>query len=179
MSASRPSDDAPRVPGSLYVTREAARRAVAMVAPMIEAGLADPRIGGSGALHVVVLDPARPPGRSGFEAAVLHEQSFGDPEGWDADYAGFARAKARLSWELGMDSHRAQTLLPHLLRPGDTGLWGSVWLDGIVVGASGAFPWYDEVYAGAVALALRALAKAAREADGSRIVLDSSRSKLP
>lgn len=32
----------------------------------------------------------------------------------------------RLSWLHAMDSHRLQILMPHLLRKGDSGLWGSV-----------------------------------------------------
>ena len=82
-----------------------------------------------------------------------------------ADYAAFARAKARLSWLTGRDGRTVQALLPHLLRDGDTALSGGVCLDGIVVGVSGAFPEFDELFAGAVALALRALARQAREAD--------------
>ena len=90
------------------------------------------------------------------------------------DYAAFARGKARLSWAHGMDSRRLQTLAPHLLREGDSLLWGSVWLDGIVVAASGAFPQFDEVYAGTVAYWLRALAKDARETDNGRLFLEAA-----
>jgi hypothetical protein len=39
-------------------------------------------------------------------------------------------------------------------------LWGSAVVDGIVVGVSGANPWYDEAFAGTVAMCLRAIAKA-------------------
>jgi hypothetical protein len=38
-------------------------------------------------------------------------------------------------------------------------LWGSAVLDGIVVAASGAFPWFDEAFATALAANLRAIAK--------------------
>jgi hypothetical protein len=162
----------PRLGGSHYITRETARRAVDMAAPMIEAGMHNQRIVGSGFLYVVVMDPGRPPTEASFEEAILYEHAFGDRGRWDADYAAFARAKARLSWLAGMDTHRMQSMFPHLLHSGDTLLWGSVWLDGIVVGASGAFPWYDEVYAGVVALCLRALAKEAHELDSGRTVLE-------
>ncbi|HEX8963626.1 MAG TPA: hypothetical protein VF801_11540 [Rhodocyclaceae bacterium] len=144
------------------VTMDAAQRAVRLVAPMIETARQDRRVVGSGFLYVVVMDPGLAPGEARFEEAILHEQGFGDEAQWDADYRRFARDKARLSWLRGMDGHRLQTLSPHLLRPGDTRLWGGVCLDGIVVAASGAFPWYDELFAGAVALALRAIAKEAR-----------------
>jgi hypothetical protein len=163
----------PEIPaGSHYITQETAKKAVAMAAPLIEAGRHDPKIVGSGFLYLVVMDPGLPPGQAIFEQAILHEQAFGDRERWDADYAASARAKAHLSWSFGMDSHRLQTVAPHLLRTGDTLLWGSVWLDGIVVAASGAFPHYDEVFAGSVALCLRALAKEAREAEVDRLTLE-------
>lgn len=163
-----PSDVAAGPGGSHYITRLAAQEAVAMATPLIEAGMRDPQIIGSGFLHVVVMDPGLPPGAAGFEEAILYEHSYGDREHWDADYAAFARGKAKLAWLHRMDSHRLQTEFPHLLRKGDSLLTGGVWLDGIVVAASGAFPWFDEVYAGTIALCLRALAREAREADGGR-----------
>lgn len=158
--------------GSHYLTPETARRAVQMAMPMIEAGLADSRIVGSGFLYLVIMDPGLTPGMAQFEEAILYEHAFGDRSKWDADYAAFARGKARLSWQNGKDSRYLQTLSPHLLRQGDSLLWGSVCLEGIVVAASGAFPLFDEVYAGTVAYWLRALAKDAREADNGRLSLD-------
>jgi hypothetical protein len=50
-------------------------------------------------------------------------------------------------------------LRPHLLQSGDTTLWGSAVIDGIVVATSGAQPWYDEAFSALVALAFRAFAK--------------------
>jgi hypothetical protein len=145
-----------------------------MALPMMEAGRQDRRVVGSGFLHIVVLDPGHAPAHAVFHEAILFEHSMGDPAQWDADYGAFARAKAELSWQTGMDSHRAQALSPHLLCAGDTTLWGSVWLDGIVVGVSGAFPWFDEAYAGTIALLIRALAKEAREAESGKLYLDRS-----
>lgn len=151
----------------LYVDKATAQRAIALVAPMIEAARSNVRIVGSGFLYLVVLDPCAVPGEVSFAQAILHEQGFGDEARWDADYRRFARDKAQLAWRHGMDAHRVQTLAPQLLEAGDTLLWGSICLDGIVVGASGAFPWYDELFAGAVACALRALAKEARSSAAS------------
>lgn len=161
-----------RPAGSHYVNEKSARRAVELATPLIEAGLQDRSLVGSGFLHVVVLDPGLPPGQASFEQAILYEHSFGDRERWDADYAGFARAKARLSWQWAADSYRLQHGTPHLLHTGDSMLWGSVWLDGIVVGVSGAFPAYDEVYAGTIAYFLRALARGARAAEVERPLLE-------
>lgn len=148
-----------RAHGSRYADEAAAHEAVALALPMIEPALRDPVVSGARFLCIVVLDPALAPGQTRFEDAVLVEHAVGDRDRWDADYAAFARAKARLAWESGMDGHRLQSALPHRLAEGDTLLWGGVCLDGIVVGVSGAFPWWDEAFATAVAANLRAIAK--------------------
>lgn len=95
---------------------------------------------------------------------MLLEHSIGDRSHWDADYAGFARDKARIGWKYGIDSHRIQASGAHRLQERDTLLWGSVCLDGIVVGASGAEAWYDEAFATCIAANLRAIAKQDRDA---------------
>ncbi len=129
-----------------------------MALPMIDAAVADREISGGGFLHIVIMDPALGPAHASFESAVLLEHSIGDPTKWDADYAAFARAKARLSWTSGLDGKAIQAARPHMLRQGDSLLWGSVCLDGIVVGVSGAHPWFDEAFATSVAASLRAFA---------------------
>ncbi|GAA4323630.1 hypothetical protein GCM10023144_04640 [Pigmentiphaga soli] len=145
---------------SHYANRAAAEQAVRMALPLIEAAMRHAYVGESGFLYIVVMDPALGPSSGcDFEQAVLYEHAVGDRERWDADYAAFARGKAMLSWRTGMDSHRVQALYPHLLRGGDSTLWGSVCVDGIVVGVSGANPWYDEAFAGTVAYCLKAVAK--------------------
>lgn len=150
---------------AMFADREAAARAVAMAMPMIEAAMADRRVGESGFLHIVVLDPAADRTAS-FEEAVLYEHSVGDRAAWDADYAAYARAKAAISWRTGMPSQVICETRPHLLRPSDGTVWGSACVDGIVVGVSGANPWYDEAFAGAVAHLFKAVAQGrARQAD--------------
>jgi hypothetical protein len=124
------------------VDTELARRAVAMALPLIEAAMRDTSFGDSGFLHLVLMDPAADPGRADFEQAILHEHSVGDRSRWDADYAAFARDKARTSWRTRADNPR-----------------GAVCVDGLVVGASGAFESFDQAYAGTVAMCLRALAR--------------------
>lgn len=146
---------------SSLIDRDAAARAVAMSLPLIHEAMTRKEVGESGFLYIVVMDPAKTPAHAGFEEAILYEHAIGDREKWDADYAGFARAKARIAWRTGLDSHLVQELRPQLLSGGDTVLWGSVALDGIVVGVSGAHPWYDEAFAGTIAMCLRALAKEA------------------
>ncbi len=148
-------------PGGLYADRRAAREAIEFARPLLESALANPRVGLSGIIHVVIMDPTRGPGRFGFEESILLEHSLGKPTGdWDADYAGFARAKAKVSWQTQRDSAAVQAHAPHLLLPGDTTLWGSVALDGIVVAISGLEPMYDEALSGTIAACLRALTKA-------------------
>ena len=124
------------------IDRAAARRAVAMALPLIEAAMRDPSFGDSGFLHLVVMDPHASPGETHFEDAILHEHSVGERSKWDADYAAFARGKARESWTARADNPK-----------------GAVCLDGIVVGASGAFEPFDQAYAGTVAMCLRALSR--------------------
>jgi hypothetical protein len=146
--------------GSFFIDRATAERAVHMSLPMITAAMQDGAVCGSGFLYIVVMDPALRPYNASFKDAVLYEHAVGDREKWDADYGEFARAKARVAWRTGMDGHKVQELQPHLLTARDTVLWGSIVLDGIVVGVSGAHPWYDEAFATTVAACLRALAKA-------------------
>ena len=146
---------------SFLLDRDAAARAVAMALPMISAAIDDKSAGESGFFYLIVMKPGSGPASSSFEDAILYEHAVGDRSQWDADYRSFAVAKARVAWRTGMDSHIVQEQRPYLLEAGDTLLWGSVALDGIVVAASGADPWYDEAFAGAIALCLRAQAKAA------------------
>lgn len=145
--------------GSCFADASAARAALEMALPMIERAVPDKTVCGSGFLYLVVMDPALRPGEASFEDAVLLEHAVGDRSRWDADYAAFARAKARLAWLHGMDSHRVQHERAHQLRAGDSMLWGGVWLDGIVVAASGAEMPFDEAFALAVAANLRAIAR--------------------
>ncbi|GAA5236941.1 hypothetical protein FOZ76_18080 [Verticiella sediminum] len=142
----------------------AAREAVEMALPLMERAIQDVRVGQSGFLYIVVMNPLACPQQHAFEAAILYEHALGDQGAWDADYAGFARAKALVHWRTGMDSHAVQTRAPHLLAPGDTTLWGSAELDGIVVAVSGANAWYDEAFAGIVAHCLRAVARGRKAA---------------
>lgn len=162
----------PGHPASYFASADAARRAVAMALPLITQAMSRPQeVGDSGFLHIVVMDPARSPADSRFDDAVLYEHSIGDRTRWDADYAAYARAKARLAWQHGMDTHALQTLRPHVLRAGDTNLWGSAVLDGMVVGVSGALPFYDEAFAQVVAACLRAIVKQAAAATAGTLRL--------
>lgn len=150
---------APRVSAARGLVDAAlAARAIALAEPTLRALLAAPGVSGEGVLHIVVLDPCTRPQDAG-DAVVLHEHSIGEPDGWGADYAAFARAKARLAWRLAVDAQRIQDDAPHLLARGDTLLGGAVVRKGLVVGASGAHPWYDAACAAIVAELVHALAQ--------------------
>jgi hypothetical protein len=143
--------------GGLVDARLAAQ-AIALAVPTLRALLATEGVSGERVLHIVVIDPCCDPGAS-REALVLHEHSIGDPARWGADYAGFARAKAMLAWRLQCDSQRVQDEAPHRLARGDTLLGGGIIRRGLVVGVSGAQPWYDAACAGIVAELILALAQ--------------------
>jgi hypothetical protein len=145
---------------SYFIDRSTAEKAVHLTLPMINAAMENGEAGESGFLYIVIMKPGYGPLTSSFDEAILYEHAIGDRTKWDADYGAFARAKAKVAWKTGLDGHVVQELKPHLLAEGDTVLWGSIVLDGIVVGVSGANPWYDEAFAGTVAACLRALAKA-------------------
>jgi hypothetical protein len=163
----------PDAPGaSCYADVGAARAALALARPMISAALRDPQICGAGSCCAVVLDPGLPAASgAAFEDAVLAEDDFGTRAGWDADYAAFARAKARAAWQHGEGGLPLLALHAHRLREGDSLLRGAVDLDGIVVAFSGCFPSYDEAFATAIAANLRAIAAARFDAARARNAL--------
>ena len=140
-----------------HIDREAGMNAIDFIAPLLERAAGDRQIGQSGVAYAVVMNPARAPGSCSFEDAVLAERAFGKPrEQWDADYAQYARKKARASWQCGVDSGSERTAAYWKAEGHDRPLAGGVVLHGIAVGVSGADPAYDEVLAGAIALSLRA-----------------------
>jgi hypothetical protein len=153
----------PDAGGSCYAAADAARQAVEAALPSIERLLQSADVSGLGVLAVVVMDPALTPADCNFADAVLLQQAIGPRERWDVDYMAFALDKARLSWRHGADSALLQWQAPQRLRRGDSLLDGGVWLDGIVVAASGAMPWYDEAFALCVAAHFRAIAKRSRQ----------------
>lgn len=153
---------------SRFADAAAAQAAIDRALPSIEAALRDPAVSGLGVLHLVVMDPAATPSHSAFDDAVLAERSVGDRARWDVDYAAYARAKARLAWQHGCDGRRVQRMAPHRLASDDALVWGGVWLDGIVVAASGAMPAWDEAFSLAVAANLRAIALERADAAGAR-----------
>jgi hypothetical protein len=139
---------------------EAGRQALALVAPLLERAASDESIGQSGVLYAVIMNPARSPGACSFDEAILVEQAFGKARAaWDADYADYARKKARVTWHTGEESGSDRTAVLWQKEGMSQPLAGGVVLDGISVGVSGADPLYDEALAGAIAMSLRAAIK--------------------
>lgn len=151
--------DANVMSGSALAGRSAAKEAVDLALPMIEKGIASRRLGESGFLYIVIMDPALGPGDCGFEQAILYEHAVGDRAAWDADYAHYAREKARVCWRARRNGHELRYMAPQLLRAADTAVWGGIWHEGIAVGVSGADPWFDEAIGTCVAGLLKAIAK--------------------
>lgn len=104
--------------GSYFIDRRAAEKAINLSLPMIHEAMKLKEVGESGFLYIVVMDPLLTPANSSFEEAILYEHAVGDRNKWDADYAAFAHAKARVAWCTGFDGHLVQELRPHLLTAG-------------------------------------------------------------
>ena len=91
-----------------------------------------------------------------FKENCLLVTGFGDPDAWELDYERIALSKAEKSVRTGISSAVVE---PHYFREGDTPYWGSVALDGIVVGCSGVEGFYDEMFSMWIAAAIKALCK--------------------
>jgi len=159
---------------SYFIDENAAKHAIGLCLPTIAASMESREAGASGFLYIVVMHPGLTSENSDFSDAILYEHAVGDVSQWDADYGAFARAKAELSWRAGMDSRYVQQHKPHLLAEGDSLLWGGIVSNGIVVAVSGADPWFDEAFAGSIALFLQALAKKGLAEQGNKPWLGKS-----
>jgi hypothetical protein len=115
-------------------------------------------------MHMVVMDPHADPRKDAFEDAILVERSFGDPTRWNADYAWYARAKARVSFREQASLRKLVREHPERLRSDDIRVEGAVCDGGWTVAASGAQAWYDHAIATA---AIALFAAAAAQADAA------------
>ena len=94
--------------------------------------------------------------RKSFKDNCLLVTGFGDTDGWALDYERIALSKAEKSVRTGLSSAMVE---PQYFCEGDTPYWGSVALDGIVVGCSGVEGFYDEMFSMWIAAAIKALCK--------------------
>jgi len=147
------------------VSRAIAERALDALAPMLAILLADREVSGESAMHVVVIDPTANPRTTAFEDAILCERSYGTPAQWQADYAWYARAKARLAWREQMTLRTLFAQHAERLRADDIRVEGAVRDGRWIVGASGAQAWYDHAIATcAIALIEAGVAQARHDA---------------
>ena len=156
--AGAPAPNAIRDPGARAEDLDAVARGFDALAPLLAGLLADRAISGESAMHLVVMDP-RAKRTAPFEDAILAERSFGDVANWEADYASYARAKARLAWREQMTLRTLFAEHRERLRDDDIRVEGAVRSGPWIVGASGAQAWYDH----AVATMAIALFEAATE----------------
>jgi len=135
---------------SSFLDSGVARDAIESVLPMIES-LILRKVVHRSHLHIVVLDPV--------SGRVLYEHSLGDPTTWEYRYDQLARAKASLAFKHRMNSREVVLRYPHLLSIGEVLHAGGIWLDGIVVAASGFKSEWDEAVCYAIAGILLAWAQ--------------------
>lgn len=153
---------------SRLLTQGVARTAVEFVLPSVQALIRGNTLK-RGDLHIVIaMQPAvcrrgHMVEVGGFEECIIYEHSLGEPSTWASPFDKIARSKGLLSWERGMSTQQIQALAPHLLEPGDTSYYGSVFSDGIVVACSGVQPFFDHMISAWVLEACRALCIQARE----------------
>lgn len=126
---------------SNYLDFDMAARAITMMVPSIEHGLANHAKRFAG--HIRVSSYAN------GEWMSLATRDFGDREQWEHDYEGHATAKELISQRTGKSTREVQLMHPELLEIGDTVYYGSVVSDDgkIVVAFSGVEAFFDEMFA--------------------------------
>jgi hypothetical protein len=110
-------------------------------------------------LAIVVTAPEainpRNPDKS-FKDDCYLVTGIGDKDDWEHDYEAVALSKADESARTGKGTAK---LAPHYLLDEDTVYWGSVVIEDIVVACSGAEAYFDEMFSGWIATAIKALCK--------------------
>lgn len=144
---------------SYLLTKEVADKAIDLVIPvfnqLVESGVIErPH------LHIVVLDPVYYDYNPDiFNDTILTNRNLGDIEAWEYPYNRFANCKARMTHKFKMPGQIIIERMPHLLKGHAIKYWGSAYLDGITVAASGVQPWFDQWVSDMVAVTCRALSK--------------------
>lgn len=133
---------------------EAAQQAIELVRPSIEL-LFEKTVRRE--LHIVVMDPRLKPWESGFDDAILYQQSIRSGQAWDKPFDEFARNKAQQAWRQGQPNIIAQTQHPSSLRDGDLPFYGSFVYGNVIVACSGVEQWFDVLVSGWVAVAFEQL----------------------
>lgn len=129
--------------------RNVAILAVDLVRPAIEAAMK------AGLLkrQILVIDVADPTtGEKMYSFVVCLKNNEGQQR-----FEVLARKKCELAHQTGMDTAKVVGKCPHLLAENDVKYPGGVNRDGIIVGCSGVEAYYDQMFAGMVAEAIKAI----------------------
>jgi hypothetical protein len=131
--------------------RDDVDRAMGLLAPFIEATIADRDVSHDGALVIVTMNPHAPTSAS-LDDAILATHSFGRAGVCDVDYSRYALDKARASQRERCDTSVLRERGAALLTA-DLPLVGGLHRRGWTLGVSGAIPAFDEAI-GAIAIEL-------------------------
>jgi hypothetical protein len=142
---------APDAQVASQLAREHVARAMALLAPFIEATIADRDVSHDRALVVVTMNPHAPPSAT-FDDAILATHAFGRAGACDVDYSRYALDKARASHRERSDTSLLRERGAALLTA-DLPLVGGLHRHGWTVGVSGAIPAFDEAI-GAIVIEL-------------------------
>lgn len=139
------------------LTPSLVREAYAVVVPQIVTILKERAKREHLAIVVTATDAImeRDPDKS-FKDDCYLVTNLGDKADWEHDYEAVALSKAEKSVRTGKATAELE---PHYLVDNDTVYWGSVVIDDIVVACSGVEAYYDEMFSGWIATAVKALCK--------------------
>lgn len=132
-----------------------AREAVALVKPSIEQLF---KRTNRKELHIVIMDPRLKPWESGFNDAILYQESIQNTDPWEIPFDELARKKAEQAWRERQANIVVQTSHPSSLREDDIHFYGSFVYGNVVVACSGVEQWFDMLISGWVALTFEQLA---------------------
>ena len=137
--------------------RRDVERAMALLAPFVEATIADRDVSHDGALVVVTMNPHASPSTP-FDEAILATHSFGRAMSCDVDYSRYALDKARASHRERCDTAVLRERGAALLTA-DLPFVGGLHRQGWTVAVAGASPAFDEAFAAIAIELLVALAQ--------------------
>lgn len=147
--------------GSFILTPELADEAFDLVRPAIEGAMTRGVLKRTD-MNIVLMNPGiRPHQVADPMEAILREWALGNKSTWEYDYQRISRAKTFATWRTGLPTNLLIHAYPHLLEGNedwsDSKYFGSVFLDGIPAGASGAQAFFDEWVGNLVAATCKAL----------------------
>jgi len=140
---------------SALLTRDVVQQAIELCLPSIMT-LLESDLTKRVCMHLVVPDPTATLDGKTFTDIILKEHSINRGNWGEYKFQEFARAKAEQSFHSGLPS-RARQETPALYTHGEIKYGGSAVYKGVIVGASGVQPYFDELIAFWVAATCHAL----------------------